>query len=81
MSTFESRAIDNTPSAVEHHSAIATMLNTDIEIFTTFKDTLEPTPIKAVFESITVILTLVRVSILAVFLFLHSPIGGVARTR
>jgi len=67
MSTFESRAVDNTPPAVEHHSAIATMLNTDIGIITTFKDTLEPTPIKAVFESITVILTLVRVSVLARF--------------
>ena len=77
MATFDPWA----PSTVEHDPTITPMFNTDIETFTAFKDTLKATPVKAMFESIIVILTLVRVGFLALFPLLHSLIDRTARTR
>ena len=57
------------------------MLNTDIETLAAFKNSIEATPVKAVFESVIVILTLVRVRILAPLQSLYPPIGDMTRTR
>ena len=81
MATLEPRGVDDIPSIIEHHPAITTTLNADIETLTTFKDTLEATPVKPIFESIIVILTLVRVRLLVLFLFLHLLISNTVRTR
>ena len=58
-----------------------TVLNADMEILATFKDTIEATPVKAVFESVIGILTLVRVRFLVLFSFLHPLIGEATRMR
>ena len=80
MATFEPFGVDNVPSTVEHYSTITATLNTDIEALTALKDTLKATPAKPIFESIIVILTLVRVRVL-LLPFLHSLIGNAIRTR
>ena len=46
---------------VGSRSTTTAVLNADIETLTTARDTLEIIPVKAVFESVIVILTLVRV--------------------
>jgi len=81
MATPESWGVDGIPSTVEHRPAITATLNTHIETLTVLKGTLEATPIKPVFESLIVILTLVRVRLLVLFPFLHSLIGDTVRTR
>jgi len=81
MATSESRGVDGIPCAIEHHLTITAILNTDIEILTALNDTLNATPIKSIFESTIAILTLVRVRLLVLFLFLHSLIGNTVRTR
>jgi len=57
------------------------ILNTEIETLTALKDTLGATPIKPIFNSATIILTLVRVRLHVLFSFLHSLIGNTVRTR
>ena len=59
MATFEPWRVGDIPSTAEH-PAITAILDTDIETLTAFKDTLEATPVKPIFESIIVILTFVR---------------------
>jgi len=81
MATLEPWGVDDVLSTIEHHSSTATILNTDIETLTVFKDTLKATPIKPIFESFIVILTLVRVRLLVLFLSLHPFIGNTVRTR
>ena len=81
MTTLDSLVAGDTPSTVAHHPTITPMLNTDIETFAAFKDTLKAAPVRAIFESIIVILTLVRVGFLALFPLLHSLIGNMARAR
>ena len=81
MATFEPWGINDILSAIEHRSAVTATLNTDIETLTAFKDTLNPTPVTPIFESIIVILTLVRVRLLVLFPFPHSLIGNTIRTR
>lgn len=81
MTTLGPSIADDTLSAVEHHPTMTPMPNTNIETLTAFKDTLKSTPIKAVFESLIVILTLVRVSFLALFPLLHSLISDTVRMR
>jgi len=81
MATLEPCGVDDIPSTIECHLAITAILNTDIETFTVFKDTLKANPIKSIFESIIVILTLFRVRLLVLFPFLHSLIGNTVRTR
>jgi len=81
MATLEPWEVDDIPATIEHHPAVTAILNTDIETFTAFKDTLKATPVKAIFESIIVILTLVRVSLRVLFSSSHSLIGNTVRTR
>jgi len=81
MATSEPWGVDGIPPTVEHHQAITTILNTDIETLTVLKGTLKATPIKPIFESVIAILTLVRVRLLAPFPLLHSLTGDTARTR
>ena len=69
------------PSNVERHQTMTAILNTDIETLTALKDTLRATPIKPIFESAIIILTLVRVRLHALFPFFHSLIGYTVRTR
>jgi len=81
MATLEPWGIDDISSPIEHHPAITVILDTDIETHTAFKDTLEATSIKPIFESIIAILTLVRVSLLVLFPFLRSLISNTVRTK
>ena len=61
MTTPEPWAIGDTPPNVESRSTTTAILNSDIETLTALKNTTKATPVKAVFESVVVILTLVRV--------------------
>ena len=70
MTTLEPWAVGGSPTNVEYHPATATMLNADIEV----------APVKAVFESIIAILTLVKVRFL-LFPLLHPLIGDTTRAR
>ena len=79
MVTPELWAVGDTPN-VEPHSVTTAVLNADIETLTAFKDTIEVAPVKAVFESIIVILTLVKVRFL-LFPLLHPLIGDTTRAR
>ena len=66
MSTPEPSAVGDTSPNIEQYStatAVLSMLNSDIETLTTFKDDIEAAPVMAVFESIIVFLALVRVGI------------------
>lgn len=81
MATLEPWGVDDISSAIGHHPAITAILDIDIETLTAIKDTLEATSIKPIFESIIAILTLVRVSLLVLFPFLHSLISNMVRTR
>ena len=69
MTTPELWAVGDTPPNVDHQPAIAAVLNSEIKTLTIFKDTIESTPVKAVFESVIMILTLVRVRLLVLFRF------------
>jgi len=81
MATSESWGADGIPSTVEHHQMMTAILNTEIETLTALKDTLNDTPIKPIFESATIILTLVRVRLHVLFPFFHSLIGNTVRMR
>jgi len=81
MSTLEPWAVDDTPPNSEYNTATTAMLNTDIETLTASKDTVKATPVKAVFESVIAILTLVRVRLLVPFSFSRLLIGDTTRTR
>ena len=80
MATLEPWEVDDICSTIEHYPAVTAILNTNIETFTAFKDTLKDTPVKAIFESIIVILTLVRVRLLVLFPSSHSLIDSAVRT-
>lgn len=80
MATSEFLGVDDMPSTVEHDPGIIAILHTDIETLTVIKDTLKDTPVKTIFESVVVILTLVRVKFLIFLPFLHSLIGNTVRT-
>jgi len=73
-------AVGDIPTDVAHHSTTTT-LSADIEILNTFKSIVEFTPAKAVFKSVIVVLTLVRVRFLVPFPFLHPLISSTTRTR
>ena len=81
MTTLNSWAVGDIPPNVSNHSTTTSALNADIETLAAFKDVVETTPVKAVLESVIGILTLVRVSLLVLFPFLHPLIGGTTRTR
>ena len=71
MTTSEPWAIGDTPPDSGYHTATTAVLNTDIETLTASKDTVKAAPVKAVFESVVAILTLVRVRLLVLSLFLR----------
>ena len=82
LTQYRSTSIFNLFNNVGHwsHSVTTAVLNADIETLTAFKDTIEVAPVKAVFESIIVILTLVKVRFL-LFPLLHPLIGDTTRAR
>jgi len=75
MATPEPWAVGDNP-----HEATTAVLNADIETLTALKDTIESIPVKAVFESVIGILTLVRMRLLTPFPLSHPLIGDVTRT-
>ena len=77
MVTFESSDVTSNP---ESDSAKAAVLDANIETLTAFRDMVEATPLKAIFESVVPILTIVRVRLLVLFLF-RRLIRGTTRTR
>lgn len=81
MSTIHPLAVGYARPNVEHHSISAGVLSPTIDSLTAFKDVVEVTHVKAVFESVVAILTLARVGFLVLFQFLHPLIGDTARTR
>jgi len=81
MTTTEPWAVGDTPLDIEHQPAITAVLNAEIETLTNLKYTIESAPVKAVFEAVVVILTLVRVRLLVLFPFLHPLIYRATRTR
>ena len=78
MVTFKSSDVTSSP---ESDSAKVAVLDANIETLTAFRDMVEATPLKAIFESVILILTIVRVRLGFLFLFLHRLIGGTTRTR
>lgn len=80
MATLEPCAVGDT-SDVKSHSATAAMLSAHVETLAAFKDTVEAIPAKAVFESVVVILTLVKVGLLILFPLLRLLIGDATRVR
>ena len=80
MTTVEPWATGGSPPNIESRLATTTMLNADIETLIAFNDIVEVAPVKAVFESIIAILTLVKVRFL-LFPLLHPLIGDTARAR
>ena len=80
MTTSEPWVVGDAPN-IQSLSVTIAILNADIETFAAFNDTVEPTPVKAVFESVIVILTLVRVGFLVLFRISYSLIGDTTRTR
>ena len=63
MATSEPRAVDNASPDVRYHPASTATLNTDIRTLIALKDIVESPLVKAVFESVIVILSLVRVRV------------------
>ena len=80
MTNPEPWAVDDTPTDVANHKAITAVLNADIETLTAFKDVVGSTPVKAVFESVIGILTLVRVRFLVLCSFSRQLIGSMTST-
>lgn len=81
MATYELWAVGGAPN-VEHHLTTAATLSADIETLKTFEDTVEAAPVKAVFESVIVILTLVRVRFLVPLTpCIRVLIGAMTRTK
>jgi len=62
------------------HEVTTAVLNADIETLIAFKDTVESIPVKAVFESVIGILSLVRVRLLTPFPLSRPLIGDATRT-
>ena len=67
MTTIDPWGIGDIPPDVSNCSTTTVVLNTGIKTLIGFKDIVEIAPVKAVFESAIVILTLVRVSLLVPF--------------
>lgn len=65
----------------ESDSVTTAVLNTSIETLIAFKDIFDATPLKGVFESVILILTIVRVRLPVLFLFFRRLIGGMTRAR
>jgi len=81
MTTPEPWAVGDISTNVTHHSTTTATLSAEIKVLTAFKSIVEFTPAKAIFESVIVVLTLVRVSFLVPFPFSYLLISGMTRTR
>ena len=81
MNASEPLADGDTPPDVESRSATTAVLNADIGTLTAFKDIVHATPVKTVFESVIVILTLVRVRFLTLFQSSCPLIGNAIRMK
>ena len=81
MTTSERRAVGGIPPDVGFHSAAAAVLDADMETLIAFKRIVEATPIGTVFESVIVILTLVRVRLPTLLPFSHPLIGNGIRMK
>ena len=80
MTTPEPWAVSDTLPD-KHHSTAAAVLSAGLKPLTALKDTTEVTPVKKVFESAVVVLTLVKVKILVVFSFLRQLIDDSDRMK
>jgi len=78
---FEPWVVGDPSPNVGSHSEATPALNADIEILTVAKDTLEIIPVKALFESVIIILGLVRVMVIVLLPFFYSFLGDTVRTR
>jgi len=81
MTASQPLADGDTPPDVEDRSAITAELNADIQTLTALKDAVEATLVKSVFESVIVILTLIRVRFLTLFPLSCPLIGSAIRMR
>lgn len=81
MTIFEPWAAGDTLPNVRSHPAATAALNADIGTLTAAKDALEIIPVKVLFESVIVILGLVRVRVTVLLPFFHSSLGDTVRTR
>ena len=81
MAALEPWAVGDIRPDVANYSTTTAVLNAGIETLTALKGIVETTPVEAVFESATAILTLVRVRFLVLFPFLPPLTGGTTRTR
>lgn len=81
MATPEPRAVGDISPDVANRSMTTAVLNAEIETLTTLKNIVGGTPVKAVFESVIGILTLVRVRLFTPSPFSHPLIGYMTRTR
>ena len=81
MTTFEPWAIGDTTPNPESNSATTAVLKTNIETLIAAKTTIEIASVKAAFELVIAIPTLVRVRVPALSLFLHPFISDTSRTR
>lgn len=79
MTTPEPRAVSDIPPNIESHSATTALLNTDLETLIALENTTEAAPVKAVFETVIVVLTLVRVELFVLFQILHPLIKDTTR--
>ena len=71
---------DTLPDAEQRSTAIA-VLSAGVTSLTSPKDTTEVTSVKAVFESVVAVLTLVKVRLFVVFSFSRPLIGDAVRMK
>ena len=64
MVTPEHRAVGDAPSDIDSHSEMVATLNADIQSLVTSKEIIRTAPVKAAFDSVIAILTLVAVRFL-----------------
>ena len=67
MTTPDPWAVGDIQPDVANYSTTTSVLNTGIQTLTALKATVETTPMKVIFESAIIILTLVRVRVLILF--------------
>ena len=73
--------VGDIPPNAGYHSTVTTALNTNMETPTACKETGVTTHVKAMFESVIVILTLVGVRLLILFSFSYLLINDTIRVR
>ena len=75
MVTPEHREVGDAPSDIDSHSGMVATLSTDIQSLVTSKEIIRTAPVKAAFDSVIAILTLVSVRFLVPF-SLFQPLMG-----